>query len=479
MAYKHSIVDAFGIPAMAMVALARISIQRRFLYMMQENWLNLSPSEKLNARLQAWKSPQGIQFASPAVEAAYQQRVQMLIDAIQLRKPVRVPICPNIGFYPFTYAGITHKEAMYDYDKLGQALHKFHADFMPDSLALSPLYGSGKVLEILDYKLYRWPGHGISEKTPYQCMEAEYMKASEYDDLINDPSGYFIRSYLPRIFGAFNPWQMLAPLTDILELPFVGGYMVPVGLPDVQQSFKKLLEAGQAALEWIQACGAIDGAGVAKLGLTPFYGGFSKAPFDTIGDTLRGTRHVMMDKFNHPDKLLAAMERWTPLAINMGVRSATTGNNPMVFIPLHKGADGFLSDQDFKKFYWPTLKALILGLIKEGTIPWLFVEGGYNQRLDVIADPDIPKGSTVWVFDRTDMKAAKKKLGGWACIGGNVPASLLRTNPAKDVKECVKRLIDDVAGDGGFILSTGQVVDDANPENLHALIEAGKEYGVY
>ena len=43
----------------------------------------------------------------------------------------------------------------------------------------------------------------------------------------------------------------------------------------------------------------------------------------------------------------------------------------------------------------------------------------------------------------------------------------------------VKRLIDECAQDGGFILSTGAVLDDARPENLHAMIDAGKEYGVY
>ncbi len=39
--------------------------------------------------------------------------------------------------------------------------------------------------------------------------------------------------------------------------------------------------------------------------------------------------------------------------------------------------------------------------------------------------------------------------------------------------------LDDVAQDGGFILSTGAVLDDAKPENLHALIDTGKQYGVY
>ena len=76
-------------------------------------------------------------------------------------------------------------------------------------------------------------------------------------------------------------------------------------------------------------------------------------------------------------------------------------NNPFVSIPLHKGSDEFMSEADFKKFYWPTHKALLLGLIEEGFVPFQFVEGSYNHRLDVITDPDIPARMTYWSFDRT------------------------------------------------------------------------------
>jgi uroporphyrinogen-III decarboxylase len=173
------------------------------------------------------------------------------------------------------------------------------------------------------------------------------------------------------------------------------------------------------------------------------------------------------------------MERIVPIAVEMGIRYATVSDTPMVFIPLHKGADGFMSNKDFEKFYWPTLKAVLLGLINEGTVPYLFVEGGYNQRLDLITDPDIPAGHTIWLFDHTDMKEVKKKLGGWACFGGNVPGSLMKAGTPPEVENYVKKLIDEVAQDGSYILANGAVLDDSTPENLHALIDTGKAYGVY
>ena len=446
---------------------------------MDANWSKLSPAERLEKRFAEWLEPQGTEFATPEAGQAYKERTQMVKDVVQLRKPVRVPVCPMVGFYPFAYAGVTGEEAMYDTGKLGAALKKYHADFLPDSLSSSPIYGSGQIFETLDYKLYRWPGHGVPATTPYQCIEAEYMQADEYDLFINDPSGYFARFYLPRVFGALSAWQMTAPLTDILELPFFGPYIVPIGIPPVQEAYMKLLEAGRMAMEWINACVAIDAATISTLGIPVLMGGFTKAPFDTLGDTMRGTRAIMLDIYRQPKKLLAAMDRLVPLAIDMGVRTASMNHNPMVFIPLHKGADGFMSDKDFKTFYWPTLKAVVQGLIQEGLVPYIFVEGGYNQRLDIIADPDIPKGSSIWIFDQTDMKEVKERFSGWSCFGGNVPVSLLKAATPRVVADCVKELIDSVGQDGGYILSTGAVLDDAQAENLHAMIDTGLEYGKY
>lgn len=429
-------------------------------------------------RIRRWKHPPDLRFASEQIKEAYEQRVQILIDAIILRKPERVPVCPAMGFYPFAYAGISSQEAMYDYGKLAQALKKFHADFLPDSIAGTVLYGPGKVLEILDYKLYRWPGHGVPSHESYQCVEDEYMRADEYERLTNDPSEFFIRHYFPRVFGSLEPLSMVGLFSDVLELPSVGAAMIPFGLPPVRQAIRKLLEAGEAAVEWIEACSAIDRDIISTLGLTGLMGGFTKAPFDIIGDTMRGTRGVMLDKFRKPKAVLAAVERLVPLAIEAGVESAKTSLSPTVFIPLHKGADSFLSTKDFETFYWPTLKALILGLIQAGLVPYLFVEGSYNNRLGTIVDREIPEGRTVWMFDQTDLNEVKKRFTGWACFAGNVPSSLLIAGTPEEVKEYVRHAIDAVGREGGYILSTGATVDNARAENLHAMIDTCKTYGI-
>jgi hypothetical protein len=201
----------------------------------------------------------------------------------------------------------------------------------------------GKVFDILDYKLYDWPGHGVPNDASYQYNEREWMKDDEYDLLIADPSNYWQRFYVPRMFGALEPWQTLAPFTDLCEAPFTAPFFVPFALPPVKQMLQKMMDAGDAAMEWLQAFIAIDGKQMATLGIPQMAGSSTKAPYDILGDTMRGTRGLMLDKFRRPEKVKAAMERLVPLAIDWALRSADATRNPVVFIPIHKGADGFMS----------------------------------------------------------------------------------------------------------------------------------------
>jgi uroporphyrinogen-III decarboxylase len=204
--------------------------------------------------------------------------------------------------------------------------------------------------------------------------------------------------------------------------------------------------------------------------------GFGKAPYDILADTLRGTRGIMIDRFRRPEKILEASERLVPILVEWGVRQAERADAPLITFVLHKGADGFMSDADFRTFYWPQLKAVMKGLIAEGIVPYMFAEGAYNKRLDVIADPDLPAGSVTWLFDQTDMRTAKRALGGKACIAGNVPTALLALSTVDEVERYVTDLLNDCATDGGFYLQNGAVLDDAKAENLKAMIDTGRAW---
>jgi uroporphyrinogen-III decarboxylase len=178
-----------------------------------------------------------------------------------------------------------------------------------------------------------------------------------------------------------------------------------------------------------------------------------------------------------PEKVVAACERLVPIAIDWVVKRSKPPATPLIFMPLHKGGDGLMSGEQFDTFYWPTLKAVILGLIEQGYIPYLFAEGRYGSRLEAIMDR--PRARTVWLFDQTDMTRAKQTIGQVACIQGNVPLSMIYAGTEEETVDYTRSLIDSVGEGGGFILDLGAVADGGNVQNLRAMIETVKQFGVY
>jgi hypothetical protein len=316
----------------------------------------------------------------------------------------------------------------------------------------------------------------VAKEASYQYNEKEWMLPEEYDHLISDPSDYMLRTYLPRTVGAFAGFAGLSSFFDFVELPFVSGHIGGWGSPQMADGLERLASASRDVASWAQATFAKIGE-LMSLGFPAYFGGATKAPFDILGDSLRGTRGVVTDLYRRPDKVLAACERLVPVAIDFVFKRPGGLHTPVVFIPLHKGADGFMSDEQFHKFYWPTLRAVLLGLIEEGAIPFLFAEGRYGSRLEAIMD--LPKARTVWLFDQTDMARAKQTIGKVACIQGNVPLSLIYAGTPEETVAYTRALIESAGKGGGFVLDIGAVADWGKEENLHAMIETAHKYGRY
>jgi len=440
---------------------------------MEKEWADMTWEEKREERFRRWLSPD-IKFSSPEAEKLYKERVTRFIKAIKLEKPDRVPVMLPVQYLPAVYAGGNLKKVMYDYDELKRAWLKFLQDFDMDSFLPPSLVFPGKVLEMIDYKIQKWPGHGLPDDAPtQQFVEGEYMPAEEYDALINDPADYLLRYFLPRAAGAFKPFSKFAPLTPFVAIPV--GYVAQFADPEIRRAYETLFDAGQEAVKWAMAVGEI-GQAALSAGFPNVWGGMSQAPYDMVGDFLRGTRGIMMDMFQRPDKLHQAMARLVPAAISDAVSSANASGCPIIFIPLHKGTGGFMSNKQFEEFYWPTLKEVMMGLVNEGLVPLPFAEGNYEPRLEIIKD--MPRSSTIWFFEHMDMAKAKKILD-HTCIAGNVPVTLMVTGQPAEVKERCRKLIEVCAPGSGYILTAGAYMDIGNHDNLHAMMEAAKEYGVY
>lgn len=443
--------------------------------MAEKEWADLSFEEKREERFRRWLSPAGIAFSDAEAEERYKKRVTRFTKAIKLEEPDRVPVMIPVQFFPAPYAGASLKKVMYDYEELKRSWLKFLDDFEMDSFIGCGLVLSGRMLEMIDYKVLVWPGHGLADHIPsYQYLEGENMKPEEYDALIHDPTDFFLRTFLPRISGAFAGFSKLSQMTPFIGIPVF--YVTQFADPEIRGSVQALLDTAQEGVKWQSAVMEVGFSGMQK-GVPNIWGGMSGAPFDMIGDMMRGTRGIMVDMYQRPGKLMEAMERLVPIVVKDAVNSANATGCPIIFMPLHKGTGGFMSHEQFKTFYWPTFKKVMLGLIEEGLVPMPYAEGDYGPRLETIRD--MPRASVIWFFEQMDMARAKEILGDNACLAGNVPASVLNTGTPREVKEESRRLIETCGKGGGYILSGAVHLDEGNPENLKAMMEAAKEHGRY
>jgi uroporphyrinogen-III decarboxylase len=441
----------------------------------EKKWSELTPDEKREERFARWLNPAGVTFVSAEAEEGYKQRVTRFIRAITLEVPDRVPVILPASFYPAYYAGKNLKTVMYDYDELKKAWLLFLKDFELDTFMAPGLVFPGKAMEMLDGKLMTWPGHGLADHvSSYQFVEGEYMAADEYDPFIKDPGDFLLSTFLPRTTGAFCGFDRVRLKSLSASMPLF--LAMQLSDPQVMESFQRIMEAGKEARRWMAAVGEVRVAAL-ESGLPSFSGGFASAPFDIIGDSLRGTKGIMTDMYRRPSKILEAIERITPMLIEDAVRGAAMSESPVIMIPLHKGTGGFMSQKQFDTFYWPSLKKVMLGLIDEGFVPMPFAEGDYEPRLEAIND--MPEGKVIWYFENMDMAKAKKTVGENECIAGNLPVSVLCTGTPGDVKAACKSLIETCAPGGGYILTAGASVSEGNPDNFRAMMEAAKEYGTY
>jgi uroporphyrinogen-III decarboxylase len=202
------------------------------------------------------------------------------------------------------------------------------------------------------------------------------------------------------------------------------------------------------------------------------------APFDMVGDCLRGMRGVMLDMYRQPERLLDLIEFFTPLAIDSGITQAKRSRNPRVLMPLHKGAGGFMSNEQFARFYWPGLRAMIMAQIEAGLTPVPFFQGDYTPRLQFLAE--LPVGKVCAWFDEVELSRAKEVLGDRMCFMGNIPPDLLVLGDPSEVVDYVRTLIE-IFGDSGGLVVNGAasgIPQEARPDNVCAIKEAVMKYGI-
>lgn len=407
-------------------------------------------------------------------ENTMEKRVARMDAAIALTEGDRVPMAPKIGMAYAQTAGIDRYEALNDARLLRPGVEQFLQRYECDLFWA----GSGypvPMLETLGTTAIRWPGAtcGVPLDQGFQIVDGTYMEEDEYDEFLRDPSHFCMTKVFPRKHRKLAGLSKLC-FHDVVEFGHYAS-MSAFADPEVRQALLTLMFAGEQAVEW-QKGGALlrETALACQTPLGALAG--QNAPYDMLADNIRGFLNVPMDLYEIPDKVLAAIDILTEYALE-NVRRLKKSGSKYCFMPLHGGTDDFMSVEDYRRFYWPSLQRVIQEIIDCGMVPYVFCEGKYDTRLEVLRE--VPRGKVIYMFEQVDIARAKQVLGDTACICGNLPTSLLLYGKPHEVVDETRRLLDACAPGGGFVMDCSIVLDHYKEENLDAWFDTTLQYGKY
>jgi len=394
------------------------------------------------------------------MEQLYAERLKRYTTAMRNGKPDKVPIRPFVAEFTARYAGYTCQEVVQDYEKAFAAARKCAADFDWDAVVGNMVYGWAGLTQAIGIKYYAVPGIDIGADVGFQYREPSeeeaFMKADEYDALIEDPTGYLFNVWLPRVS------------TDVR----------PLGARTSFRNNLSFLKGGIAMMKYFGAFGTQAALLRKESGTVHAICGMLKAPLDILADKLRGYIGLCMDLQERRDKVVAACEALMPHLYHLALGSADPSKQVPISMWMHRGCVPFVSPEQFDNIYWPTVKPMIEELWKHGNQVLLYAEGRWGAHLKAFAG--LPAGSVIYHCDQDDIFEVHRVLHEKFAISGGIPNYLLGVGTPEEVRACVKKVLDGVARGGGYIMDASAIVqNDAKVENMRALTEATREYGGY
>jgi len=394
------------------------------------------------------------------VESRYRQRLGRYTTAMRNEQPDQVPIRPFVAEFTGVYAGYTCQEMAHDYENAFAAARKCAADFDWDAVVPNMLATWTGMTQAMGLKYYMIPGIDVPANVGHQYREPApedaWMRPDEYDQLIEDPTGYLYNVWLPRVSRPLSPPGH--PVTLAHNLSLVKGAM--------------------AMMHFFQAWGVQDERLRTEIGTVPAIAGMLRAPLDFIADKLRGYLGLVDDLFQRPDRVLAACEALMPHLAHFALATADPNKNVPIGFWMHRGCVPFINYDQFNNIFWPTLKPVIQELWAAGHQTLFYAEGNWDHHLEAFAE--LPDRSIVYHVDQGDIFHVHRVLGEKFCLSGGIPNYLLAFGTPDEVRQHCRKVIDGVARDGGYIVDASAIIqNDARVENIRAMTQAAREYGVY
>lgn len=393
-------------------------------------------------------------------EQLYRERLNRYVAAMRNEQADCVPVRPFVAEFTARYAGYTNQEVTHDFEKAFLAVRKCAADFDWDAMVPNMVYVWTGLTQAIGLKYYGIPGIDVPPDMGFQYLEppeAEaFMRADEYDALIDDPTGFLFNVWFPRVCAEASE----------------------IGKPVTYRNNLSLVKGGMAMLHYFHSFGRQIALMRSETGTVSAISGIFKAPFDILADKLRGYVGLTLDMRERPGKVLQACEALMPHLCHVGLATADPDRQVPIGFWMHRGCVPFVTPSQFRSHYWPTLRPIIEEFWRHGHQTLFYAEGNWDRHLEDFSE--LPERSIVYHVDRGDVFEAHRKLGDRFCLSGGIPNHLLSYGTPEEVRAFCRNAVGEVAREGGYICDASAIMQsDTRPENLRAMTEAVREHGVY
>lgn len=393
-------------------------------------------------------------------EQLYLERLHRYVTAMRNETPDRVPVRPFMAEFCGKACGFDGMQQSHDFQLSFQAVRNTAQTLDCDAIVGNMVYVWTGLTQAVGLKYYAVPGFDCDADHGFQYLEPSpgnaWMPPEDYDQLIEDPTGYLLSVWLPRVSS-----EIAAP-----------------GRPCTIRNQAALIKGGMAMLQYFAALEGQNAWLRQHAGMPAAISGILKAPLDILADKLRGYFGLAIDLMERPEKVLAACQALAPHLLHV----ALAGADPERFAPvgfwMHRGCVPLITPRHFADIQWPTLKPIIENIWAAGHQTLFYAEGRWAAHLDAFAE--LPDRSIVFHVDQDDLFEVHDKLGNKFCLSGGVPNTLLAFGEPDQVDRHCREIIERVAGRGGYILDASAILQaDARLENIQAMVRAARLYGDY
>jgi hypothetical protein len=385
------------------------------------------------------------------VEKIDKQKKQLFMDVYDNKIPERVPM--NVSVHTNVvagYAGIHGAEALWNPSLLTNAALEL-ADRIPT-----------------DVSIY---GGSILCPEPYQALGSECMKISK-EGFMQHPNhvGLFPEEYDEFIKNAFD---------CIIEVVIPRNYQNLDFRKDPVRAMYAVTQGITARARHVAKDGVVSAAVREKHGgWTPVPGSGTGvyAPLDIFVDCMRSLTGISGDIRRIPDKVEAAVESVYPLNLFVGIPPKIS-NYGGTFFPFH--IPTYLREKDFQRLFWKYFFRQATDYASMGLHSTIFCEHDWMRLVDYLQD--LPVDTRIQ-FEKCDPKLVKEKLGKKHILTGGFPLETLRISTKQECIDKTKAFLDIMMPGGKFIFMFDKnplTINDVNLENLQAVCETVRDYGVY